>query len=120
MSFKERTFRCTQCERKAKAILWHYDPAPICAEHGHMVETGGGPVNTVMIATDDIPGGMEVPHVLCSDDGLTPGIVYSKSELKRRLAQEGWTMHGDTPNVLPEHKERAAREREERFARMRS
>jgi hypothetical protein len=49
------------------------------------------------IATDDIPGGMQVRHGICWPDG-TPRRVDSKTELKRALNEAGLSIKGDTPS----------------------
>lgn len=49
-----------------------------------------------MIATDDIPGGLEVKHGLCHEDG-TPQKFYSKSDIRRAAFETGWTISGETP-----------------------
>ena len=48
------------------------------------------------IASDDIPGGIEIRHGICNPDG-TPKRYYSKTEIKRALNEKGYQIAGDTP-----------------------
>jgi hypothetical protein len=54
----------------------------------------GGPTETLWRSTsanvvgDDIPGGYEVKHGLCHEDG-TPRKFYSKSEIHRAAKEKG-------------------------------
>ena len=48
------------------------------------------------IATDAIPGGLEIKHGLCNPDG-SPKRYYSKTEIKRAANERGYTIGGDTP-----------------------
>lgn len=41
-------------------------------------------------AADDIPGGLVIEHGLVGPDG-GPLTVYSRSELRREAARQGWT-----------------------------
>lgn len=55
-----------------------------------------GPANTILISTDDIPGGVEIRHGLCNEDG-TPRRYYSKTDIRREANRRGLTQKGDTP-----------------------
>jgi hypothetical protein len=39
---------------------------------------------------DDIPGGVDIPHAICHENG-TPKRYYSKSEIAKALAEKGWS-----------------------------
>ena len=80
---------------------WSYQDTPVCACGATVVETSSLPLETVMIQTDDIPGGQLVEHGICHDDG-TPRRCYSQSEIRRRANLAGWTIVGETPKVLQE------------------
>lgn len=77
---------CPKCERELQIGDW-----PWCGPRGdHSPGGRGGAI------PDDIPGGLVMEHVL-------PGHkVYSKSELKRVLAQHGYKLcetHVTTPHT---------------------
>jgi hypothetical protein len=60
-----------------------------------------------MVATDSIPGGLEVKHGICWPDG-TPRRFDSKSDIKRAAFNAGLTIGGETPKV--NHRLRDAKE----------
>lgn len=64
-----------------------------------------------MIASDGIPGGLEIKHGICNPDG-TPKKYYSKSEIKKAAYDAGLFIIGDTPKVNPRLKEEAHARRE--------
>lgn len=45
----------------------------------------GKPTNVI---GDDIPGGVEIRHGICNEDG-TPRVYYSKSEMRKEAARRG-------------------------------
>src|SRR5262249_24981687 len=44
------------------------------------------------VIPDDIPGGMEIKHGICHDDG-TPRKFYSKSEMAKAAKEKGYVNH---------------------------
>ena len=96
-----RTYDCLACQAVVRHLLWNYDPVPPCA-CGGVLELRGGPKSTVMIATDDIPGGLLVEHAICHEDG-TPRRFFSKSEIRQAANEAGWTIAGETPKILQRH-----------------
>jgi hypothetical protein len=96
MTFKQWQRGCA-CGFKGLVFGWDYQmplPCPSCGAATH--DATDRPHGTLMIATDDIPGGMLVPHAICNDDG-TPKRYYSKSEIREAARQKGWTISGETP-----------------------
>lgn len=89
---------CPEQNNVQKVFGWSYDlplPCPACTHTlSHITEHG--PNQTVYIATDDIPGGIEIRHGICNEDG-SPRRFYSKTEIKREANRRGVTLHGDTP-----------------------
>ena len=91
------------CGFRGEIFGWDKDfpkPCPQCG--GNAVIEDAGSRQTVMIATDDIPGGLLVRHAICHEDG-TPKRYYSKTEIKRALNKAGYTIGGDTPKLYPVH-----------------
>lgn len=52
------------------------------------------------VVTDDIPGGVEIRHGLCNDDG-TPRRYYSKTEIRHEAARRGMAWHYDANIFAP-------------------
>lgn len=66
-------------------------PCPKC---GHEIEIGEFPFcphgfGSMTIVGDDIPGGVEIKHGLCNEDG-TPRRYYSKSEIAAEAKRRGY------------------------------
>jgi len=58
-------------------------PCPECAEPTETLwKSASG------VSTDDIPGGMEIRHGLCNEDG-SPRRYYSKSEMAKEAKRRG-------------------------------
>lgn len=79
---------------------------PICSQ---AIQIGDWPFcphehGSPMIASDDIPGGLEVRHGICNPDG-SPKKYYSKSEIKKAAYDKGLFIMGDTPKVNSKLKE---------------
>ena len=87
-----------KCEKCGNVTLDHLEsinaPDPNC----HLCVGAVSPrvwiSKAAAVAPDDIPGGLDVEHAVCHDDG-TPRRFYSRSELKRALAEKGWAIHDD-------------------------
>lgn len=85
---------CPKCREQKRDQLERIaapdPPCPICAT----------PMTRVFISKahaivpDDIPGGLKVEHGICGPNG-EPTYVYSKSELRTRLAEKGWMIDED-------------------------
>lgn len=95
--------------------LWGWDyelplPCPTCKQS---LEHHRDRNKSAAIATDDIPGGIEIRHGegIINPDG-SPKRYYSKTELKRACNEAGWTISGDTPR--PYHVNWSGKTREER------
>ena len=97
-TYKEWNLECSLCGHRNKLFGWSYD-LPFkcegeCGSNNYMPIQG--PSQTVMIGTDDIPGGIEIRHGICNPDG-SPKRYYSKTEIKRAANERGVTIAGDTP-----------------------
>jgi hypothetical protein len=97
MTFKEWPFQCSDCEHTFKEFAWDYQipvPCSLCKKDSYpnYGEKGTSPG----IATDEIPGGIEIRHAICNPDG-SPKRYYSKTEIKRAANERGYTIAGDTP-----------------------
>lgn len=69
------------CERCFKALDR--------GEHGHMkCPLEPRPANGVI--PDEIPGGIEIKHALCNEDG-SPRRYYSKSAIRKEAEARGYT-----------------------------
>jgi hypothetical protein len=99
MTFKEWPVKCVTCLFNGKVLDWDYNlptlECPTCKTRSAVLvmETRG---ESAGIATDEIPGGIEIKHGLCNPDG-TPRRYYSKTEIKRAANERGYTIGGDTP-----------------------
>ena len=94
MTFREWLFRCDACEKVFGQWLWSYDvPIQVCP-------ACNGPVELYVpersrapsIATDGIPGGVELRHL-----SWKPERFYSKTDIKRACNERGFTWADDTP-----------------------
>jgi len=95
--FKEWKTECPGCSQKGTVFGWTYDMPFYCKFCGTALSIDDGRASqTVMISTDDIPGGLEVRHGICNPDG-SPKRYYSKTEIKRAANEKGVTILGDTP-----------------------
>lgn len=52
------------------------------------------------IITDDIPGGIDIRHGICNDDG-SPRRYYTKSEIKAAAKAKGMRIADDLPDAKP-------------------
>lgn len=98
-SFREWRIICPSCGHVDKQLAWDYDlpiPCTHCNTPTNLNYTV--PNKAPGIATDDIPGGIEIKHGagLINADG-TPRKYYSKSDLFRACNEHGWKVVGDTP-----------------------
>lgn len=98
MTFKEYPFLCDTCNHTFKELKWDYAPDPVCPKCGanDCFLNYGERRQSAGIATDEIPGGIEIRHGICNPDG-TPKRYYSKTEMKRAANEAGYTIAGDTP-----------------------
>lgn len=102
--------KCNKCGADSPKLSWLRERDGWCPSCFH---AGTTPTNTIMIATDEIPGGLEIKHGLCNPDG-SPRKFYSKSEIKREAYESGWSILGDTPKINPRLQEARARDKESR------
>jgi hypothetical protein len=68
---------CEKCNKELEVGEWPFCP------HGF------GNSNVI---TDDIPGGVEIRHAICNEDG-TPKRYYSKSEIAQAAKAKGYYNH---------------------------
>jgi len=85
---KVRKYGCMHCGKTSEAMRWNYEPwnhdkdgIPECCGE-KMAEIDGRPLDTLMIETDDIPGGLLVEHALCDDDGTPPRSTDDEARLR--------------------------------------
>lgn len=94
MILKEWLFRCDPCDKIFGLWIWNYEvdeqTCPAChqAVDLYVPERGVAPG----IATDDIPGGVEIRHL-----SRKPERFYSKTDIKRACNERGFTWADDTP-----------------------
>lgn len=67
-------------------VLLKLGERPPCPQCGQPTETLWRSASSVI--ADDIPGGIEIRHGLCNEDG-TPRRYYSKSEMAKEAARRG-------------------------------
>ena len=80
--------RCDGCARVEIDVLQPVTAERVsCACGGTMWRTWIGKASNVI--GDDIPGGIEIKHGICHEDG-TPRRYYSKSEMAREAKRRGW------------------------------
>jgi hypothetical protein len=88
MPFYDRI--CTKCE--AKMIdSWEpiETPTVLCANCGEPTERAWFQLGkTPNVISDDIPGGIEIRHGLCNEDG-SPRTYYSKTEIRKEAERRG-------------------------------
>lgn len=102
---------CESCGKSTNTLKYLRERSGWCPTCFYATETT---VNqSAMIATDSIPGGLEIKHGLCYEDG-TPRRFDSKSEIKRAAYDLGYVIAGDTPKSNPHIAEQRAREKEQR------
>ena len=94
-SMKKRNYKCAN-EHTLTEIRWGRDSLPICPECSQEMQEFYPYSETLMIATDDIPGGIEIRHGVCNPDG-SPRKFYSKSEIRKAANEAGLTISGETP-----------------------
>jgi len=68
---------------------------PICG-----AQTGTLWRSSSNVIGDDIPGGIEIKHGICNDDG-TPRRYYSKTEIKEAARRKGLIQKDDKPDRKP-------------------
>jgi hypothetical protein len=99
MTFKQWVRGCS-CGFRGLVFGWDYDmplACPTCGQptHDATERTGAAPG----VIPDGIPGGIEIRHGLCNDDG-TPRRYYSKTEIRREALHRGMVISGETPKFL--------------------
>lgn len=72
--------------------IWanRYDDRPTCPICGQTTDTLWR--SPAAVIGDDIPGGVEIRHGLCNEDG-SPRKYYSKSEINREAKRRGLRNH---------------------------
>ena len=100
----ERPHAC-ECGWRGKVLRWTLEQwnedgrlnCPACGARVTEVFEAA-PNRAVGVIPDDIPGGIEIRHGLCNDDG-SPRRYDSKTEIRREAARRGMVIHGETPNT---------------------
>lgn len=67
-------------------------PTVVCPECGGETQRVWLNSKSPNVIGDDIPGGYEVKHGACNEDG-SPRKFYSKSEIVRAAKERGWVPH---------------------------
>lgn len=96
-SYRKRNLVCPNCGATDKPYAWETALPLDCIKCGEKMANVVESVNQAPgIATDDIPGGIEIRHGICNEDG-SPKRYYSKTDIKRACNEKGVTIYGDTP-----------------------
>lgn len=101
-SCRARAHECA-CGWTGKVMLWTLPQwnedgrlaCPQCGERVTAVEEVA-PTQAHGIIPDGIPGGLEVRHGLCNEDG-SPRRYDSKTDIRREAARRGLVISGETP-----------------------
>jgi hypothetical protein len=104
---------CEYCKADVNSLVIHDDSLWCWTCHNKTKLTTG---QSAAVIPDDIPGGIEIRHGICNEDG-TPRKYYSKSEIKQAAFEQGWSIHGDTPKINQRIVEREKARLEERHKR---
>jgi len=83
---------------KQYSLLLPVGERPPCPECGEATETLWE--TAAAVSPDEIPGGIEIRHGICNEDG-TPRRYYSKSEMAREAARRG--LANIVTHVTPPH-----------------
>ena len=83
-------FTCEHCKETTPSIVIHKDELWCWTCHNEAKGESANKAPTVI--GDDIPGGVEIRHGICNEDG-SPRRYYSKSEIRRAAAAKGLTQH---------------------------
>ncbi len=76
-----------------------------------LAQEKGATVQAHFVIGDDIPGGVDIKHGVCHEDG-TPRKYYSKSSIREAAYNAGYFQGDDTPKVHPKIAEQRAANRE--------
>jgi hypothetical protein len=103
---------CEHCKADVKSIVIHGKelwcwPCHNEVKFAHVMGAAA------YVIGDDIPGGIEIRHGVCNDDG-TPKKYYTKSSIREAAYHSGYFQGEDTPKSNPRIVEQRAREKEER------
>lgn len=88
---------CVSCNFRGDGVVYFDRPVtcPNCSSPAQEV-TNTRYDDAPGIATDGIPGGLEIRHGLVNEDG-SPRTFYSKTDIRRAANEEGLTWMNDTP-----------------------
>jgi hypothetical protein len=103
--------KCEKCGQESRTLKFLGERSGWCPPCFYRVEAPTG--QSAMIATDEIPGGIQIRHGICNEDG-TPRTYYSKSAIERAAYDVGFFVGDNTPKPNPRIVEERAREREAR------
>lgn len=86
---------CPDGHKQLDIVHSIHDSHPPCPTCGQPTQTFW--TQAPGVATDDIPGGIDIRHGICWPDG-TPRKFYSKSAIRKAAFEAGLTIAGETPN----------------------
>ena len=91
---------CLRCGQKTcdQYLDWN-EPYPPCACGGQTTREYN-PKSLGMVIPDDIPGGIEIRHGVCNDDG-TPKRYYSRTDIRKAAKAKGMIWGGDEARHIP-------------------
>lgn len=94
---------CTVCSTQKLDFLHKSGPLPPCPVCGgalEQIKTTAGQGKAGPVRPDEIPGGLEIKHGLCNEDG-TPRKYYSHSEIAAEARRRGYINYvtHETDNV---------------------
>lgn len=96
MTYKEWPLAC-ECGWHGTAWFWNYDQPPDCPDCQEETHVSYEKRNRAPgLICDDFPGGIEIRHGICNDDG-SPKKYYSKTDIKRACNEKGLKWADDTP-----------------------
>jgi hypothetical protein len=80
---------CTRCRHERIDVYTETTALPACRHCGAPTERLWKASGTAAVIGDDIPGGIDIRHGLCHEDG-TPKRYYAKSEIARAAKAKGF------------------------------
>ena len=101
--------RCEKCSKEVTFLVVH-DTQLWCSPCHNEVKYAHVMGTSAYVIGDDIPGGIEIKHGICNEDG-TPRRYYTKSSIKEAAYNQGYFQGEDTPKVNPRIAEQRAKER---------
>lgn len=103
--------KCENCSTDVNSIVMH--KSAIWCWSCHNASKGEDFGQAANVIADSIPGGVEIKHGICNEDG-TPRRYYSKSEMRDAAFAAGFIQGDDTPRTNHKLQEERAAQRESR------